>query len=419
MSNLLESHTSAPTIVRPSFAVNLEALRGFAALIVILSHAVGHKGSLDPAYVADQGWQMLLPGHACLLLFFLLSGYVIGITNKRPLTVAGILPYLKKRIVRLYPIYLLALLLTLAVATTAYPFTTIAGHFLFLQNAAVPLIWENNPLWSLNYEVLFYLLFIPLSLFRFAPGRVAVGSLLIGVLCGTVLPFPLLSSYAYGFFFWVAGLWLANTPNLFPVRNASRGELASMLVIFMAYPILNPFMLATLLARTKLHLPLAPSTGLNIPIDDLFQLPICLYFLLRFTNRTIRLGGWLIAAIIASGLLFFAYMAVRYGVASGEANYFLPALIGLVVGAISLWVTTRSKQSQPEPVSATLIKIGSISYAVYAIHFPISLLLSRVGTFSGTAISFLGRLALELLLVLMLSYVLERKLQPWIKERFA
>ena len=61
------------------------------------------------------------------------------------------------------------------------------------------------------------------------------------------------------------------------------------------------------------------------------------------------------------------------------------------------------------------IKLGAISYGIYVIHFPISIMLSHITVFSGTILTYCIRLAVDLLLVLTAGYLLELKVQPFFK----
>ena len=68
---------------------------------------------------------------------------------------------------------------------------------------------------------------------------------------------------------------------------------------------------------------------------------------------------------------------------------------------------------------APLLKLGAVSYAIYVIHFPIGMLLARITSFSGSALTFAVRLIIDLVLVLIAGYLLELKVQPWFKARFS
>jgi peptidoglycan/LPS O-acetylase OafA/YrhL len=418
-SPALTQHPSASPSNR-QFEFNLEALRGFAALIVVFHHAIKAKFSLDPGYYPHGVWSNPLAGHSSVLVFFILSGYVIGLTNKKPLTRRTILPYLRKRLVRLYPIYAISLLVALAVAPHSYPWPTVAGHFLFLQNSVVPFIYENNPLWSLNYEVLYYLVFIALSYFSLSPGKVCLGAAVVGIVSGTLLQMPYLSVYSFGFVFWASGLWLAQNAGRFTVRNASHWELFGLVSLFLGYEFLNPFSMAALLLDTKLHIHFAVPGDVAITFSDLAQLPFCFYLFLRFTNFSFKGAGVGLAAAIVLNLGYFAYLVHRYGFPSLEVNFLLVPFATLLFGTACLGVAALQPQpTVARPLPMAFIKLGAISYGVYVIHFPISLLLSRITVFSGTATTYCIRLLLDLVLVIAAGYLLELKIQPWFKARFS
>ncbi|MGY2132720.1 acyltransferase family protein [Hymenobacter sp. HD11105] len=131
-----------------------------AALIVVWSHAFGFPKFLDPNYAVTGAFSFEPPARISVFLFFVLSGYVIGISNKQALTKETIGKYIKKRFLRIYPIYFLSMLFAILIAK-AYPISTMWGNMTLTQVLLTPVIWENNPSWSLHYEILYYLLFIP------------------------------------------------------------------------------------------------------------------------------------------------------------------------------------------------------------------------------------------------------------------
>jgi peptidoglycan/LPS O-acetylase OafA/YrhL len=214
-----------PPSSRRSFDWALEGLRGYAALAVGFSHVlVGFK--LDPGVRPPGFWGYLAPGSICVLLFFILSGYVIGLTTTTEFSKPAAIQYLMRRVIRLIPIYWIAIALTLPLATAEH-WTTLVGNFFFVQGIAVPVIQANDALWSLSYEVVFYLLFLPIWWLK--PRVTTVFALCGGLsLLGWVLPasiatVPVISSFATGFLFWLVGLWLAwnvehdATPKKIPV----------------------------------------------------------------------------------------------------------------------------------------------------------------------------------------------------------
>lgn len=136
----------------------LQAARGFAANLVILSHLffVGAKytsGGVLPSFS--------IYGVAGVDLFFVLSGFIMA-------AVAGVslgpAEFLWRRIVRIYPTYWLVSIAVLAVTLVAPGIvnSSITGplslwrSFMLVPGPTVPLLAVG---WTLEYEMYFYLVF--------------------------------------------------------------------------------------------------------------------------------------------------------------------------------------------------------------------------------------------------------------------
>jgi len=139
---------------------NLQALRAVAALLVVLVHvgAITHLGV----------GTLFAFGHSGVDLFFVISGFVMVYTfARRPLSPGG---FLLNRIIRVVPLYW-AFTIALFVVTfaTGYPLmqSTRPTTVEFIQSLAfIPFRKADGvmqPLyflgWTLNYEMMFYVLF--------------------------------------------------------------------------------------------------------------------------------------------------------------------------------------------------------------------------------------------------------------------
>ncbi|WP_336963458.1 acyltransferase [Sphingobium aquiterrae] len=145
--------------------VGIEALRGVAAVAVVLYHVARH---LDLAYGAPRLMRLFQPGHAGVDLFFVLSGFIILHVHSadigRPERLGH---YARQRFLRLMPIYWIALLLTALALAAGGNGAPSAGWLLW--SATLLPTWGEPLLgiaWTLQHELLFYLLFAVLILSR-------------------------------------------------------------------------------------------------------------------------------------------------------------------------------------------------------------------------------------------------------------
>ncbi len=222
----------------------LDLVRAAAALLVCLSHwrsllfvdyarVASHRGLLAPFYVFTGA------GHQSVVIFFVLSGYLVGGSVLRLYQQQrwSWKLYFTHRLVRLWIVLAPALLAGLVldrigIATHAAPLlytgqagnsvlsfdvassltpAAFAGNLVFLQTIVVHTFGSNGPLWSLANEFWYYMLF-PLALLSIRakgwPHRTtyAVIFLLCALLVGRsiLLLFPV----------WLMGVMLARLPRL-------------------------------------------------------------------------------------------------------------------------------------------------------------------------------------------------------------
>jgi len=176
----------------------LDGLRGLAAFYVMVGHArmllwegysEGFKRHPErysaPAKAMVYAFSAFRWGHEAVLFFFVLSGFVIHLRYAMKLSEGGdpafdFWPYLRRRARRLYPPLFAALALTFGLdtlgralhlptsdGTTLYPNLNINIGFnhsapTLVRNLAFimdPVFGSDGPLWSLNYEWYFYLIY--------------------------------------------------------------------------------------------------------------------------------------------------------------------------------------------------------------------------------------------------------------------
>lgn len=141
----------------------LEVCRGLAAIYVVLHHS----RQMLPHVIQP----LLLFGQEAVILFFLLSGFVIhynysikqGFDRK---------DFLWKRFVRIYPIFIFVMILSMVLNVAAgsrqahMDTLTFFYNLIGLQDSQLQkpgigyaTFGDNDPLWSLGYEVWFYLFY--------------------------------------------------------------------------------------------------------------------------------------------------------------------------------------------------------------------------------------------------------------------
>jgi peptidoglycan/LPS O-acetylase OafA/YrhL len=169
----------------------LDVLRGLAALAVVFNHF----GYFVPAGLKNPVNQWVDSGAYGVFVFFIISGYIVPASLERK---GSVRTFWVSRIFRLYPLYLLAVAIALALYSVhvgglrgedADPETSILSQMLMMSNV---LAGENLPnvVWSLSYEMIFYLLLTALFMARIhrRSSRYALAFAVAAVGLGGLLP---------------------------------------------------------------------------------------------------------------------------------------------------------------------------------------------------------------------------------------
>lgn len=167
---------------RKSFSTYLDLLRFTAALLVVLEHAV-------LLGVLPQIGALTRLSHESVMVFFVLSGLVIGVSSLSAGMTAG--EYVASRAARIYCVALPALVCCYGFvsivgggATHGLPVGQFLSSFFFLDGAwfnyaEVPL---NGPYWSLCYEVWYYAFWGALCFVRRPSIRLLAGGLVLAAM---------------------------------------------------------------------------------------------------------------------------------------------------------------------------------------------------------------------------------------------
>lgn len=146
---------------------SVQALRGIAALMVCIFHLATHKDPSRPLLAEDNTVRELaMIGPVGVFIFFVISGFILPFAmNKSNYKIGQIGSFLVKRVYRLYPPYLVILLLTTGMLIWNNYYQGIAFEFkwsefishIFYLTHILHFDWYNPIFWTLAIEFQFYI----------------------------------------------------------------------------------------------------------------------------------------------------------------------------------------------------------------------------------------------------------------------
>lgn len=328
----------------------IEAIRGLAALYVFLHHLNPLRGTRIES--------LFHFGQEAVILFFLISGFVIYYSTTQNSQKQTIGEYAKKRLIRIYPIFLISLVFAALAAFATHDQACInapslIGNLLMLQDASslkpgviVDAFCRNSPLWSLSYEAWFYtafaVIFFLLPYNWISYRSVAFTTSLIGAVTYIIHP-NAISLFAGYFIIWWAGVELAHE-----YRLTGRCSIKNQLPV-----------IAVILFCTAI---------------------------------------WLYAVIKAIS----AHVHVTSGVSPGlEVRHFSVALLAVVIACLNVRLPDLAR-----PAINAFASAAAISYGLYVSHVPVILLVHTLGLPRSAEV------LVCIIAALALAYVLECVLQP-------
>lgn len=314
----------------------LDALRGLAALTVVTQHfLIANPAFFDAAHRSDMAWLKLTPlhvvwaGREAVILFFLLSGFVLSIPwwdGCRPATAAFYL----RRLFRIYPAYLVAVLAATAgdillskhglagmsnwfnsVWARPLDAPTLISHLLLVPP------FDPQPLdpvlWSLSHEMRISLLFPLLMWFVMRyDWRFVVGALLpLSWLGGLVTPMSWISSIEFLLMFAVGAL-----------LASERARITAFVKGLSSFRLCVGLLLAVVLYTTKFWLPVQPRPVYSIALDD----------------WSVCLASLLLIAVALGAYERLPRPAELLGTALGKISYSLYLIHAVVLFSLVYWL---------------------------------------------------------------------------------
>jgi peptidoglycan/LPS O-acetylase OafA/YrhL len=384
----------------------LEGVRGLCAVLVIFGHMTYQAPLLDPGYACD-----LLHvdyGPQAVFVFFVLSGYVIGLTGMAPATGPGVRHYCSRRLLRIVPIAWISILAA-SIVFRHDGVGTILGNMLFLQNGhpypfglRVPVLYDDPPLWSLSYEMLYYALFI--AVWKYHPRMgwlfLAVAAVAFCDLIGLPVIFAHLAAY---FAYWLIGLCIAWRTEAPPAGATSAWPAA----IAAAFALWNVEPVHAFLEAASPRLALLDADRCHLDV-----LAGSVLIVVAAARRAPFLVRRMTVAAIVIGL---AVLPLKMGL--GTLSYI--DLSGAAV--LCACLAARNWRPTLRPLAA-LAPVGLVSYALYVTAYPLMRGVYRCPFLpSGSMGTFLLRALVLAALCGVTAVFLERYVQPrivrWLSGR--
>lgn len=376
--------------------LNIEGLRGICAITVVFAHVFGNNilGFKSNSFLSYINF-----AHNAVLVFFILSGYVIGLNYNPPDFSKK--QYLFKRWLRIYPIYFITLLFVFAIEPSL-SLSKVIGNLLLISGP-LPKVSTNGPLWSIHYEVFFYLFFLIINKTQKGIIFQMAFFTLLAVLIYINTHWPqIIGGYFAGVVFWLSGFLLSKLPT---EVTHSKIRIVCLLLLLMAVNHISP---GTIFLN---RLGFKNEFKDIISFADLFSLPICILLILEGCN--IKLVSWIKPTlyIISFSFPILILLYLAYAGRITENERWIVCLVALFFSFIFYFIRQDSN------ILKKFAFWGSISYALYIIHYPIGLFLGRIYT-ANTLFEKVLLFTIWACIVTLLASLLEIKLQKKIKDKF-
>ncbi|AIY12353.1 acyltransferase family protein [Cellulophaga baltica] len=211
----------------------LDSIRGIAALLVFYHHIFKFNEILFFNYCNKVSFKILKfvsdLNQEAVLLFFIISGFSIGLSVfKKPLNSSrSINTYFYRRFKRILPIYWISIIIAFLTGyflkilyLPDFSFINLLANLLFIQtSSSISDSWAvpyglNGPLWSLSFEMFFYLIF-PIAyyinkkyLFKiniYIKYLLLITLVIIGLIINKLIIFVPYFLFLAGFLTWIQG----------------------------------------------------------------------------------------------------------------------------------------------------------------------------------------------------------------------
>jgi peptidoglycan/LPS O-acetylase OafA/YrhL len=322
----------------------LDALRGWAAAVVAAFH-------VSPLVLGAGRHQRIFEiidlGKYGVLLFFLVSGYVIPMSLERH---GDLRRFWTGRLLRIYPAYLFAVLVTIGLGAAGImrmpdqlageTTTSVLGHMTMLQDL-IGTRGVLRPFWTLSFEMVFYLLVAGL----FVWGRRRDSA------------------------WWAGGLTLVAV--IGPPSDLLGGSPAARRIAAVVTVVLLGAVLWAYLAGKRRLVLAAGTAGLAATVLPLLNG----HATDQVTSASSAQATQMLAVMFAGTVIYRAQhremsrpaaIVVLALVSGGVATQVTPGVAAAVAGTFGIAFLLRDRW-----VPGVLVRLGAMSYSLYLLHIPV------------------------------------------------
>jgi peptidoglycan/LPS O-acetylase OafA/YrhL len=179
LRKILLNFSKANQLLEGNISIYLDLVRGISAILVVMEHLssrlfVGYGNVENQTVITMALYLLNILGGPSVIIFFVLSGLFISRSVIKAVSEDkwSWKTYLVNRLSRLYVVLIPALILTFILDSISVNYFgyegynsssenlfNFIGNLFYLQNIFVGVYGSNAPLWSLNYEFWYYMLF--------------------------------------------------------------------------------------------------------------------------------------------------------------------------------------------------------------------------------------------------------------------
>ena len=166
----------------------LDIVRGISAILIVLYHyTTRYNESIYTIEEYKSNWPITVPwGCLAVCTFFLLSGYLSGVYQQ-----GNVVKYLKKRFIRIWPIFAVCCLFTSVCMKLFYRQAFVGWKITLYNMTMLPILCGgmlvDGVYWTLQYEIFFY--FIIAVLYILTPKRAIKKLILMTWLIASIIWF--------------------------------------------------------------------------------------------------------------------------------------------------------------------------------------------------------------------------------------